>query len=246
MTPLFGTLELPTVAPRAPRLAGFDTEAWMLPQAEIVQLSWEIRGDAMRLLPKALHPAIPQYMTFLVTRYSQSPVGPFALALCRLMARAGAHPRGYVLAAVASTPEAAEALASRWGLPAAPGDVRVQRYHDQVAVTVSRDGTPILEAALVKPEVISGGDVQYMHTVTLAQGPDGPVLVQIDPHYTLHQAERGRPKASRFDTAAWRADGLALANPIGASVTTSDTDLPQIRFVMDPEIPVIRGTRRIR
>jgi hypothetical protein len=25
-----------------------------------------------------------------------------------------------------------------------------------------------------------------------------------------------------------------------------DTDLPQIRFLMDPEIPVIRGTRRIR
>jgi hypothetical protein len=28
--------------------------------------------------------------------------------------------------------------------------------------------------------------------------------------------------------------------------TTVDTDLPQIRFVMDPETPVIHGTTRIR
>jgi hypothetical protein len=29
-------------------------------------------------------------------------------------------------------------------------------------------------------------------------------------------------------------------------VTSCDTDLPRIRFVMDPEVPVVRGTRRIR
>jgi hypothetical protein len=29
-------------------------------------------------------------------------------------------------------------------------------------------------------------------------------------------------------------------------VTSCDTDLPRIRFVMNPEVPVVRGTRRIR
>jgi hypothetical protein len=29
-------------------------------------------------------------------------------------------------------------------------------------------------------------------------------------------------------------------------IAVCDTDLPQIRFVMDPGIPVVRGTRRIR
>ena len=38
----------------------------------------------------------------------ESPVGPFTLAQLRLMGRAGAHPRGFVLGAVASTPEAAD------------------------------------------------------------------------------------------------------------------------------------------
>ncbi len=247
--PLFGTLELKSGAPGTPRLAHLDTEAWALPQAEILQLSWEVRGDAMRLLPRALHPAIPQYLTFMVTRYPQTPVGPFVLAQCRLMARAGAHPRGYVLSAVASTPEAASDLAVRWGLPAQPGSIVWQRYHDQVAVSVSRDGALILGVALLDPESISAGDVQYIHSVTLAVAPEGggrPVLVQVDPHYTLHRAERGRPRLTCFDAEAWHADGLALANPIAASVTTSDTDLPQIRFVMDPELPVVHGTRRLR
>ena len=39
---------------------------------------------------------------------------------------------------------------------------------------------------------------------------------------------------------------LRLTNPISASLTTCDTDLPRIRFIMDPEIPVVKGTRRIR
>jgi hypothetical protein len=39
---------------------------------------------------------------------------------------------------------------------------------------------------------------------------------------------------------------LRPLNPIAATVTSCDTDLPRIRFVMDAEIPVVRGTRRIR
>ena len=67
-----------------------------------------------------------------------------------------------------------------------------------------------------------------------------------DPHYTLHKAERGRPKLSRFDQVASNAEGLAPLHPIAASFTSCDTDLPQIRFVMDADLPVTRGTRKIR
>ena len=59
-------------------------------------------------------------------------------------------------------------------------------------------------------------------------------------------AERGRPKVRRFETAAWNADMLAPLHPIAGSITTCDTDLPQIRFVMDADVPVIQGTRKIR
>jgi hypothetical protein len=115
---------------------------------------------------------------------------------------------------------------------------------------VTRDGASILDAALVNPETISGADVQYIHTVTLARvaqsGQPAPHLIQIDPHYTFHTAERGRPEVSRFDAHAWNAPGLSLNFPIAASVASCDTDLPQIRFVMHPETPVVQGTRRIR
>jgi hypothetical protein len=198
-----------------------------------------------------MHPAIPRYTTILVARYPESPVGPFLLAQLRLMGRAGAHPRGYVLGAVASTPEAVTALRERWGFPAELGTVRLRRHHDRVMVTVTREGLTTLDAALVNPEVISGGDVQYIHTVTFAQVTEpggGPVsqLVQVDPHYTFHRAERGRPQMSRFEAAAWNADPLDLLFPMSATFCTCDTDLPQIRFVMHPETPVVRGTKRIR
>jgi Acetoacetate decarboxylase (ADC) len=248
--PLFGALELPTVVSRLPRLRDLDTEAWSLPGAEILHLAFEVPRDTESLLPRAMHPAIPPYATILVSRYPESPVGPFVLAQLRLMARAGAHPRGYLLAAVASSAEAAAELQARWGFPVVPGAVALKRRHDRVMATATRDGRPVLVCALVDPEAISGGDVQYIHSVTLAHAPlDGttaPHLIQVDPRYTFHKAERGRPEVSWLDTNALDAGSLRLLNPISATVCQCDTDLPRIRFVMDPEVPVVRGTRRIR
>ena len=95
--PVFGELALETIAARLPRVASLDAAAWTLPGAEILQLAFEVAEDTRALLPRAMHPAIPPYATWLVTRYPESPVGPFALAQLRLMGRAGAHPRGFVL-----------------------------------------------------------------------------------------------------------------------------------------------------
>ena len=63
---------------------------------------------------------------------------------------------------------------------------------------------------------------------------------------TFQKAERGRPEVTQLDAGAWNAPGLRPLNPIAATVTACDTDLPRIRFVMDPDVPVIRGTRRLR
>ena len=248
--PLFGDLALATVAARLPAMRDLDTEAWSLPGTEILHLAFEVPRDSGARLPRAMHPAIPAYATLVVSRHPESPVGPFTLAQLRLMGRAGAHPRGFVLGAVASTAEAAAALRERWGFPSAAGTVALRRRHDRVSAAVAMDGAPILECALVDPQPISGGDVQYIHTVTLASAPlegaTAPRLIQVDPRYTFHKAERGRPEVSQFDARAWGAEGLRLRDPIAATVCQCDTDLPRIRFVMDPEIPVIRGTKRIR
>jgi hypothetical protein len=244
--PLYGELALATVAGELPHLRDLDTEAWELPQAEILQLACEIADGSRALLPRALHPAIPEYATFVVTRYPESPIGPFDVAQVRLMARAGVHPRGYVLGVIATSEAAVTALRERWGYPAALGEVALRRYHDRVSATVRRDGVTVLEMALIHPEVVAGGDLQYIHGVALARLAGAAQLVQVDPHYTIHRAARGRAHVSRFESAAWNAAPVRLTTPISASSATCDTDLPRIRFVMDPEIPVIRGTRRVR
>ena len=248
--PTFGTLELGRVADRLPAMRDLDTEAWALPGAEILQLAFEVPRATAALLPKAMHPAIPPYATIWVSRYAESPVGPFTLAQLRLMGRAGAHPRGLVLGAVASTAEAATALRERWGLPVVAGQVTFTRRHDRITATATRDGATVLDVGLIDPEPISGNDVQYIHSVTLARAPldgtSGPRLIQVDSRYTLKRADRGRPHVGLLVPEAWNAGPLRVLNPIAATVTASDTDLPRIRFVMDVEVPVVRGTRRIR
>jgi len=248
--PTFGTLELTAVVDRLATVRDLDTEAWSLPGAEILQLAFEVPRATESLLPRAMHPAIPPYGTIWVTRYPESPVGPFTLAQLRLMARAGVHPRGLVLGAVASTADAATALRERWGLPVVPGRVTFTRRHDRITATAVRDGVTVLDCALIDPEPISGGDVQYIHSVTLTRAPldgeTGPRLIQVDSRYTFKKAERGRPHVGVLVAPAWGAGPLRLLNPIAATVTTCDTDLPRIRFVMDVEVPVVRGTRRIR
>jgi hypothetical protein len=248
--PTFGTLELTAIVDRLATVRDLDTEAWALPGAEILQLAFEVPRATESLLPRSMHPAIPPYGTIWVTRYPESPVGPFTLAQLRLMGRAGVHPRGLVLGAVASTADAATALRERWGLPVVPGRVSFTRRHDRITATATRDGVTVLECALVDPEPISGGDVQYIHSVTLAHAPldgeIGPRLIQVDSRYTFKKAERGRPHVGVLVAPAWGAGPLRPLNPIAATVTTCDTDLPRIRFVMDVEVPVVRGTRRIR
>ena len=249
--PLYGTLDITQNAKHLPTLANLDTEAWTLPKAETMQLLIEVpRSSTDGLLPKAMHPALPSYVILAVTRYSESPVGPFNLAVLRLGSRAGAHPRGFLLGAVASTDAAAKELRSRWGIPVEPGDVKFLRRHDRVMATVKKAGQTILDCALANPQPVSGTDVQYINWVTAVNAPlDGttqPMLIQVDPKYTFYKAERGTPHVSAFDGKAWNAGAITLADPIVATCCTVDTDLPRIRFVMDPLKPVFQGTRRIR
>ena len=156
-----------------------------------------------------MHPALPSYVILAVTKYSDSPVGPFNLAVLRLGSRAGAHPRGFLLGAVASTEAAATELRGRWGIPVEAGEVKFVRRHDRVMGTVKKDGKTILDCALVDPQPVSGTDVQYINWVTAANAPlDGqtqPMLIQVDPKYTFYKAERGKPQVNAFDAAAWNA-----------------------------------------
>jgi hypothetical protein len=249
--PLFGQLNLQSVLARLPEMQDLATEPWELPGAAILQLSFEVgQGRADASLPRAMHPSVPRYVTWVISHYPQTPVGPFHLAQLRLMGRAGVHPRGYVLQAYTDVPTATQTLRQRWGFPADTAEeVALRTHDDRIFATVVKDGQTILEVALSQPEIISGADIQYISSVHLAQvtgsDPPGPRLVQVDPRYTVHRAERGQPVLHALDETAWYCEGFAVVHAIVGSWTTVETDLPRIRFVMDPEIPVVQGTTRI-
>jgi hypothetical protein len=250
--PLFGQLDLHTVLPELPEMAGFDTAPWELPGAELLYLAYEVNASLIDpLLPRALHPAVPRYVTIMVTHYPESPVGPFRLAQLRLMARAGVHPRGYVIQAYTDREPATVELRQRWGFPVdTVSDIRLRVHHDRIFATVSQDRRTLLDCALSHYEVTAGTDINYISSVHLARvtaiDHPGPRLVQVDPRYTIHKAERGRPELHMLDETAWHCQDFNVVNPMVGTFTTVDTDLPQIRFVMDPEIPVTRGTTRVR
>jgi hypothetical protein len=249
--PLFGQLELSAVLPDLPEMGDFETEPWELPGAELLYLAYEVEAGVIDpLLPRALHPAVPRYVTVLVAQYPESPVGPFRLAQLRLMARAGVHPRGYVVHAYTNQAQATAELRRRWGFPAETADdISLRVHHDRIFATVRQDNRAILDCGLSHYEVVAGTDIHYISSVHLARvtGIDtpGPRLVQVDPKYTIHKAERGRPELGVLDEDAWHCQDFRVVHPIIGTFSTVDTDLPQIRFVMEPEIPVIQGTTRV-
>jgi hypothetical protein len=244
--PLFGLKDGASMLEGAPKMRDLNTAPWEIEKAEILNLIFEINDDKMvELLPKALHPTIPPIVYFTLHKFADSPVGPFLLAQTRIGCRAGVRPRGFLTAAFVDTQAAADALASQWGFTVRVADVALHRYHDRVAMTVSDGGRVILDAELVRPEPISPADVQYVANMHFAQVDEKPLLVQVDPEFTFHKAERGRPSVSIFESGAWNADGVRAAWPVSASFAVADTGFPAIRYVVNPDVPALAGSKKV-
>jgi len=249
--PLFGKQDVQAAAARAPLMNGFGTEAWELKNAEILHLAFEVvEGPAEWLIPPALHPSIPPYTALSVARFPTSPVGPFALAQVRLVVRAGIRPRAYLLGAYTDSERAAHELRARWGFTLGPGTITLQARHDRVIGQVVREGQTILDMELENPEQISGTDVTYLDSLHLARvtesGKETPVIVQVDPEYVFHSAQRGKPRLISLQADAWGGDGrLRLTHPMHATFCRCDTDMPKLRFGMDPSVPAVQGSRRL-
>ena len=112
----------PFAARTAREIHGFKTEAWTLKGAQVLNILYEIDNDTVDdLIPVTMRPAIPAYAIFNVTRYPESPAGPFTIAEVRVGSRAGVRPRGFVLRSYVNTEAAASELAQRWGYPAVAG-----------------------------------------------------------------------------------------------------------------------------
>ncbi|MGI9596563.1 MAG: acetoacetate decarboxylase family protein, partial [Acidimicrobiales bacterium] len=208
--PLFGTLDLDQALAAAPTIVDLSPPAWTLPGAETLQVSYEVDEDpALAITPPALHPSIPPYATFSVSRFEESPVGPFNLAMVRLIVRAGIRPRGLLVGAYTNSEAAADQLAGGWGYKVTLADVAFSRRHNQIRGTVTVDGRTALDAGLLDPEPVVGGDLELFDNLHLVNTADGEALiVQVDPGYEYQSADRGGPDLACFEPDALGITGI--------------------------------------
>ncbi|MGH1491509.1 MAG: acetoacetate decarboxylase family protein [Acidimicrobiales bacterium] len=245
--PLFGTLDLTDALGAAPTVESLATDPWKLPKAATMQVSYEVKeGPALAITPPALHPSIPPYATFTVCQFPESPVGGFNLAMVRLIVRAGIRPRGLLIAAFTDSEAAAAELAAGWGYKISVADVSFSRRHNEVRGAVTIDGTVGFEARLLDPEPMVGSDLELfdnLHLTNMA-GAD-PLLVQVDPGYEYHSADRGGAELTQFDPELLGAEGIEPVYGVVAVSCIADMELGAPRFVIDPAKPAIQGTRRL-
>jgi hypothetical protein len=250
MPPRFGTLDLAKFASSAATINGYKTEPLILKGAQILELHMEIDDDpAIALLPRTMHPSIPQYAIFNLAHFPNSEWGPFTIAEVRIAGRTGVRPRGFVLRSYIDNEQAAKELSSRWGFPAAKGDVTLRVNHDRVTGRVKLGAKTIYEIEELDRDSIAGGDIQYIASMHLArnQSEDKLVLVQVDPEYVFSKAERGKPRVTTLDCEAFGATAsmLRVTNPISATFTTADVTLPKVRYICNPELPALAGTTKV-
>lgn len=249
MSPLYGTLDVASATGDLPRLDPLPAPTWDLPGARFLQINWEVESSgALALTPPSLHPSIPPFASFFAAQFPESPVGPFSVIQVRLVVRAGIRPRGLCLGAVCDSPAAVEALRRHWGYPVQLGEVHPIRRHDQVRFTGVVEGRTVIDLAVHTRDVINGSDLMTfdnLHLVRLEDQP-GAKLVQVDPEYTIQEADRGRPSVELPDPAALGMGGrLQLAHPIIGFTFRADTDLVPVRFVIDSVQPALTSTSRL-
>ncbi len=247
--PRFGTLDLDAALTDAPAVGDLTAAPhWEMPGATLVQINWEVADEAsIAITPPGLHPSIPPYLSFFAGRYPDSPVGAFNLVQMRLVVRAGIRPRGFCLGAVCDSEEATQALRTHWGYPVVRGEAEVSVRHDRVEVSAAVAGRELVRARVVHPETIGGSDLMpfdNLHLVTLPGGD--AAIVQIDPEYAIHSADRGTPLLELPDPAALgMRGGIRLDRAIVGFSFKADADLAPVRFAMDPTKPAVQATRRL-
>ena len=246
--PVMGTLDVSTVLADAPTINNLAPDTWQLPGADLVQISYEVdEAPALAITPPALHPSIPPYATFSAGHFPTSPHGAFNLAMVRLIVRAGIRPRALLLGAYTDNAAVADALAAGWGYRIQTAEVTFQRRYGSVRGTVTLDGSTALDLSLEDPEPVAPGDLELFDNLHLTkmEGSE-PVIIQVDPTYEYHSADRGRAELTTFEPDALGISGIDPVYRVVGVACRADLELVAPRFVMDPVKPAIQSTRRLQ
>jgi hypothetical protein len=245
--PRFGTMDVAAALGDAPEV-DLDSPVWEMPDGLFLQINWEVDdAGALGLTPPACHPSIPPFASFFAARFTESPVGPFSIVQVRLVVRAGIRPRALCLGAVCDSADATDALRRYWGFPAVHGEVEVSQRHDLVSFSAALGGHEVATFAVRTADVINGNDLMTFDNLHLVRAAEGARLVQIDPEYTIHSADRGRPQVTLPVPEALGMQGrLRLASPIIGFTFRADTDLVPARFTIDPDVSALTSTKKIQ
>ena len=219
-----------------PRLTSPAAGQVALGTAEIFQATFEHAGRGRPFLPDGLVPTIPTLVTLLAIRVPDGPHGGFTMAQVRLSCRSGARARALVVAtAVDASAETAAWLAEGWGIGGSHGAIRYERRYDRVRVSA-----PWFDVELDGPRPIGVDDVQYVTGLHPVIVDAGERLAQVELEIALDRVERGRPTLHAFDV-----PGLDPRFPVVATSAMGQLALPQVRFVLRPDVPAHLGTERV-
>jgi hypothetical protein len=247
---LVGNAPVGPLGARAARVEQFSGRTVELPRATVVLANFELPYAVREsLLPPALHPNTPPVLAVLAWSCPESPWGPFSFVQLRAGCRSGVRSRGFLLGAGLDNRDAADALASGWGLATRPAEVTVRPGYDATSVTVAfTDGAARLDALqlrLFDPDPLGLGDVQYTGTLAPADTGRGLRLVQFEPDYAVQRAERAKLRLDGFDAAAWGAPDATPRGPIVASVATATITVRPVRFVCRADVNGFEGTEPV-
>jgi hypothetical protein len=209
--------------------------------AEIFQAAFEHAGSrGATFLPIGFVPTNPTLVTLLAIRVADGPHGGFTFAQVRVSCRSGARARALVVAtAVDASADAAEWLATGWGIGGGVAAVSYERRYDKVRVR-----TPWFDVSLAGPRPIGVDDVQYVAGLHPVVTDAGERLAQVELEVALARVERGAPVLHDF-TAPNGAAGLDPRFPVVATSALGSLTLPQMRFVLRPDVAAHLGTERI-
>jgi len=246
--PRNGSLDVSTIAGDVPEVFSLETPTWEMENAQFLQINWEVEdAAALSLTPPSLHPSIPPFASFFAGHFPESPEGAFSIVQVRLVVRAGIRPRALCLGAVCDSPAVTAALRENWGYPVQLGEVQASSRHDQVRFSASVDGRELATFAVHTADVINGSDMMTFDNLHMIRLGGETKLVQVDPEYTIHQADRGRPEVHLPDPQALGMLGaLKLASPIIGFTFRADTDLVPPRFTIDAVESALSSTKRLR
>lgn len=229
-----------------PTITSFDIEPITLENVEIVQIQYEISSVAVdQLLPPALHLTLPSLGIWTAWSVANSPWGSFRLVQVRLTCRSGARPRTFLLRTVTDNANAATELAEKWGFCTVVDEICFDRHYESAHFCVCLSGDCVIDIAAKDPENLTPNDLQFFANMHVSNTPRGMRLVQFDPQFEVHRAERYTPQLAQFNGLALGLKQFKPVYPVIGYGCNATVHLPKLRFLCRTDVSAFEGSETV-